>query len=135
MHILHSHHCTCLIAHMHSLFVVLFCFSVSVPVENITFLEGDEVIQLGPVDNVVATIELSCTVANEGSFQFEWTFPPSVSANQYHIRTVDATRSSIVQISQLSLDNGGDYVCQASYSSGEGESASRTITLDLRGEL
>ena len=107
---------------------------MSVPVENITFLEGDEVIQLGPVDNVVASVELSCIVANEGSFQFDWMFPTSVSSNQYHIRTVDATRTSIVQISQLSLDNGGDVVCQASYSSGEGESASRNITLDLGGE-
>ena len=82
----------------------------------------------GP-DSVVSAANLSCTVANEGSFQWQWTLPPGITFTQMWL--TDGTRTSIVQISQISGANAGDYTCQASFS---GQSADSTIGVELNGK-
>jgi len=79
----------------------------------------------GP-DNVVSAANLSCTVANEGSFQWQWTPPPGITLSQMWV--ADGTRTSIVQISQISAANAGDYTCQASFN---GDSANASIAVQL----
>ena len=79
----------------------------------------------GP-DNVVSAANLSCTVANEGSFQWEWTLPPGITLSQMWV--ADGTRTSIVQLSQISSANAGDYTCQADFT---GQSANISITVQL----
>ena len=79
----------------------------------------------GP-DNVVSAANLSCTVANEGSFQWQWTPPPGITLSQMWV--ADGTRTSIVQISQISAANAGDYTCRASFN---GTSANNSIVVQL----
>jgi len=79
----------------------------------------------GP-DNVVSAANLSCTVANEGSFQWQWTPPPGITLSQ--MWAADGTRTSIVQLSQISATNAGDYTCQATFN---GQSASTSIAVQL----
>ena len=104
--------------------------------ENITLTEGDKIIHLGP-DSVVSTIEFTCTVVNEGFFQFDLTTPNEDV--QYQMSLADAGRTSIVEVSRLSADDAGEYVCEASYDPDtlvtETSTASRTITLELEGKV
>ena len=95
-------------------------------------------IPLGPMDNVVSSYTLICSVADEGRFQWMWTFPSNDV--QYKQHDVDGTRTSIVELSQISAVNGydGDYQCQAKYhpdalpSNPDLSIAPRVFTLDLR---
>ena len=101
---------------------------VFLPTTNITFLQPPSMeppVPPGP-DNVVSVANLSCTVANEGSFQWQWTSPPRITLSQMWV--ADGTRTSIVQISQISAANAGDYTCQASFN---GQSASTSIAVQL----
>jgi len=84
---------------------------VALPTTSITFLQSsmEPAVPPGP-DNVVPAVNLSCTVANEGSFQWQWTTPPWITLSQMWV--ADGTRPSIVQISQISAANAGDYTCQ-----------------------
>ena len=94
----------------------------------ITFLQPPSMeppVPPGP-DNVVSAANLSCTVANEGSFQWQWTPPPGITLSQMWV--ADGTRTSIVQISQISAANAGDYTCQASFN---GDSANASIAVQL----
>ena len=92
------------------------------PTANITFLQMEPIV----LDNVVTAANLSCTVANEGSFKWQWT--SSSGINLAHMWVADGTRTSIVQISQISAANARDYTCQASFN---GHSASTPITVQL----
>ena len=117
--------------------VVLFpILTVDVPMETIVLSEGDERIQLGP-DRVVSTIEFTCTVVNEGVFQFEWTTPNEDV--QYQMTLADAGRTSIVEIFRLSAADAGEYECEASYHPDTlvtaPFTASRTTTLELEGKV
>ena len=98
--------------------------------QPITFLqppsmEPPAAVPPGP-DNVVSAANLSCTVANDGFFQWQWTPPPGINLSQMWV--TDATRTSIVQISQISAANAGDYTCQASFN---GTSANNSIVVQL----
>jgi len=81
----------------------------------------------GP-DDVVSVANLSCTVANEGSFQWQWTLPPGITLSQMWV--ADETRTSIVQISQISAANAGEYTCQARFY-GDIDSANTSIYVEL----
>ena len=78
------------------------------------------------VDSVVSAANLSCTVANEGSFQWQWTHPSGITLSQMWV--ADGTRTSIVQISQISAADAGNYTCRASFN---GQSATTSIALQL----
>ena len=78
---------------------------------------------------MVSAANISCTVANEGSFQWQWTLPPGITFTQMWL--TDGTRTSIVQISQISAANEGDYSCEASFN---GQSAKSTVAIQLNGK-
>ena len=107
---------------------VLYLVSVSLPMDPITFLQSPSLEPLVPPgpDSVVSAANLSCTVANEGSFQWQWTLPPGINFTQMWF--TDGTRTSIVQISQISAANAGEYTCTASF---RGQPADRTIVVQL----
>ena len=106
-----------------------FFFSlVCLPTTQITFLQSPSMeppVLPGP-DNVVSAANLSCTVANEGSFQWQWIPPPGIALSQMWV--ADGTRTSIVQIFQISAANAGIYTCQASFN---GQSANTSIAIQL----
>jgi len=100
----------------------------ALPTMSITFLQPPSMeppVPPGP-DDVVSAANLSCTVANEGSFQWQWSFPPGITLSRMWV--IDGTRTSIVQISQISAANAGDYTCQASFN---GQSDATSITVQL----
>ena len=95
---------------------------------SITFLQPPSMeppVPPGP-DNVVSASNLSCTVINEGCFHWQWTPPPGITISQMWV--ADGTRTSIVQISQISAANAGDYTCRASFN---GQSANTSIALQF----
>ena len=107
---------------------VLYLVSVSLPMDPITFLQSPSLEPLVPPgpDSVVSAANLSCTVANEGSFQWQWTLPPGINFTQMWF--TDGTRTSIVQISQISAANAGEYTCTATF---DGRSANNTTVVQL----
>ena len=106
----------------------LFLSLDDLPTTNITFLQPPSVeppVPPGP-DNVVSAANLSCTVTNEGSYQWQWTPPPGITLSQMWV--ADGNRTSIVQISQISAANAGNYTCQANFI---GQSASTSTAVQL----
>ena len=96
--------------------------------DPITFLRSpsfEPLVPPGP-DSVVSAASLSCTVANQGSFQWEWILPPDINFTQLWL--ADGNRTSIVQISQISAANTGEYTCTASFN---GRSANSTTAVQL----
>jgi len=83
----------------------------------------------GP-DNVGLAANFSCTVANEGSFQWQWTLPPGITLSQMWV--TDGTRTSIVQISTA---NAGDYTITCSASFNGLPAADTFITVQLNRKL
>ena len=84
--------------------------------EDIIFKDGDySVVTLGP-DNLQSSISLNCTVINNGSFEWQWEHNGVPVADQVFIE--DATRTSILNIDQLSHSNEGNYTCTANNSAG-----------------
>ena len=80
--------------------------------EDIVFKDGSySVVTLGS-DNIQSSISISCTVLNNGSFQWNWLLNNTVPiTNGSFIE--DATRTSILNITQLSYSNEGNYTCTA----------------------
>ena len=97
--------------------------------EDIIFKDGDySVVTLGP-DNIQSSISLNCTVINNGSFEWQWEHNGVPVTDQVFIE--DATRTSILNIDQLSHSNQGNYTCTA-ISTG-GSSLQKRVDLSLTG--
>ena len=88
---------------------------------------------LGP-DNLQSSISLSCTVVNAGTFEWQWQHNGNMLnlSGRSQILIGDATRTSILTISQLRYSNAGNYTCQAKHSLGSVNTA-REIELYLTG--
>ena len=100
--------------------------------EDIVFKDGSySVVTLGS-DNIQSSISINCTVLNNGSFQWNWLLNNTVPITD-GLFIEDATRTSILNITQLSYSNEGNYTCTAN--STAGSMASRIITMRLEGEF
>ena len=99
--------------------------------EDIIFKDGNySVVTLGP-DNIQSSISLNCTVINNGSFEWQWEHNGVPVTDQVFIE--DATRTSILNIDQLSHSNQGNYTCTANNSAGSINQ--RIINLQIIGIL
>ena len=97
--------------------------------EDIIFKDGNySVVTLGP-DNIQSSISLNCTVINNGSFEWQWEHNGVPVTDQVFIE--DATRTSILNIDQLSYSNEGNYTCTAD--STGGSSSQKRVNLSLTG--
>eukprot|EP00731_Ephydatia_muelleri_P023757 Em0016g28a len=95
--------------------VQLYDTAVSPPVmRSISFLPQPSVITLGAV-SPLASYNISCTVMNEGSFVWNWTLP--ASPIQYQMWIADGTRTTVLQLSHITSDYSGNYVCAVKYRS------------------
>ena len=74
-----------------------------------------KIVHLG-VEDIVPEVMLNCTVANQGSFSWEWTTPSNSAIINTEMKQADLTRTSILVITNLSLEAGGEYACRALYS-------------------
>ena len=86
---------------------------------EITFLSVSSDIEVGR-DNLVSSVEVSCTVAIDGQFSWSWTGPngAALDVSRTSVLTADLTCTSILKIRNLSLSDGGQYTCTASLSDG-----------------
>ena len=111
---------------------------MTVHVETITLQESNSMIQI-PADDVMSTLNLSCTVTNEGLFQFQWTLPDMTTIDSTWV--ADGSRTGILQVSGLRGNGEAEYVCQASYvpdglpTGASPSPSSRTMTLDFQGNV
>jgi hypothetical protein len=81
-----------------------------------------------------SVITLSCTVANQGRFVWEWAMPGSVSFTPL---VVDGTRTSVVEV-PMNGDSVGEYTCTARYHSDTGldpSPSTLTLTIDVERKL
>ena len=90
---------------------------------------------LGP-DNLQSSVNLSCTVVNAGSFEWQWQYNKNVIdlTDRSQILIGDATRISILTINQLRYIDHGNYTCQAKHST-ISVNETRKIELYLAGIL
>ena len=106
---------------------------------EIQFSRPNQTVEYGDNNDIVSSVEISCTVAVEGSFSITWAGPNGTitdSGDKIKIYSADTTRTSILRITQLSLMDNGTYSCEASYShpmNFDVDSATNTITLILGG--
>lgn len=63
-------------------------------------------------DSVQSSLNLTCTVDNNGTFQWSWAGP---AVNKAVTKLTDTTRTSILTISNISSFDAGNYTCTASY--------------------
>ena len=105
----------------------------------IKFLIPNQLLQYGS-NNVQSSVELSCTVINEGSFTFSWMGPNGEISNtdRTQLFLADTSRTSILIISRLNLSDSGNYTCISSYQHKALEdvpSKTATVSLTLEGNL
>ena len=105
----------------------------------IQFSSQNQALAYGLDNNIPSSIELSCTVINDGSFSITWTGPNGTIADNAKTRVLsaDTSRTSILRISQVSLSDNGTYSCEASYihfNAMSVASSTSTITLTLKGK-
>ena len=97
---------------------------------NISFLPHPSVVTIEPVASQSSYIyNISCTVVNEGSFEWKWILPTSIP---YQIWVGDGTRTSVLQLSHISSDYSGNYVCLVRYKSQTSFVANSTVTLQVK---
>ena len=82
-------------------------------VEEITFLSGSNQVVRLVADDVVSKVDLNCTVANSGAFLWEWTRASDGAVLTSNVNLADLTRTSILTIDRLSMEDRGEYVCRA----------------------
>ena len=88
---------------------------------------------LGP-DNLQSSVNLSCTVVNVGSFEWQWQYNETVLdlPGRSQILIGDATRTSILTINKLRYTDTGSYSCVVKNSQGT-VSNTTLIKLELTG--
>ena len=88
-------------------------------------------IRLG-ANQVVPQVDLTCTVAESGSYWWEWTRASDGAVFSSGMTLANLTRTSILTVDNLSMEASGEYICRAFHSNkslpfvGTG-----TIVLDL----
>ncbi len=100
----------------------------------IQFLNPDQTVVYGRNGNIPTSVELSCTVANNGSFFITWTGPNGTMLDgaSTQIYTADLSRTSILRISDVGLADNGTYTCEAMYTH-DSTSSTTNVTLNLDG--
>ena len=82
---------------------------VNVTNEVVEFVDSEpSEISLGP-DPVVSTVDLFCTVVNQGLYSWQWSFEGALFTPH---TLSDATRTSTITVSSLSAGSAGLYKCQ-----------------------
>ena len=81
--------------------------------DAIVFQGGSSLnVTLGP-DNLQSSVNISCTVVNYGSFEWQWQYNESILdlPDRSQILIGDATRTSILTINKLRYNDTGNYSC------------------------
>ena len=85
-------------------------------------------------NNLQSSVNLSCTVVNAGSFEWQWQYNDNVLdlPDRSQILIGDATRTSILTINKLRDTDAGNYLCIVEHSLGT-MNYTRLINFELTG--
>ena len=100
--------------------------------DTIVFQDGPSLtMTIGP-DNLQSSVNLSCTVVNNGSYEWQWQYNENVLdlPGCSQILIGDATRTSILAINKLRYTDAGNYSCIVRHLHGT-VSYTRLIKLEL----
>ena len=103
--------------------------------ETIVFQGGRSLtVIIGP-NNIQSSVNISCTVVNNGSFEWQWQYNENVLdlPDRSQILIGDATRTSILTINKLRYSDAGNYTCIPKYSSLGTMNHTRVTKLELTG--
>ena len=103
--------------------------------DTIVFQGGPSLtVTLLGLHNLQSSVNLSCTVVNVGSFEWQWQYNETVLdlPGRSQILIGDATRTSILTINKLRYTDTGNYTCQAKHSTSS-VNETRKIELNLAG--
>ena len=88
--------------------------AVSPPQPPIIFTQ-DQVTVVRTTD-LVSYVRLTCSVTNDAAFEWSWTGPNgAMISSSSSVFVADLTRTSVLQISSLSLSDAGSYNCTAAF--------------------
>ena len=112
--------------------------ALPIPQGPINFQQDQVTIVSHGATNLVSSERLTCSVANEGAFEWIWTGPNEANTSML---VTDLTHTGVLQISSLSLSDAGNYNCTVSYLRGDfmfplpfnAPSNSTSISLQLEG--
>ena len=90
-------------------------------------------VTLGP-DNIQSSVNIFCTVVNNGFFEWQWQYNENVLdfPGRSQILIGDATRTSILTVNKLRYTDAGNYTCIAKLSLGTANHT-RVTELELTG--
>ena len=90
---------------------------------------------LGP-ENPQSSVTLSCTVANSGTFKWQWKYNGSlVDTSRSQMWIADATRTNILVVDRLRYSDSGTYTCDVQHSTSATTPYSNNSILNLNGEF
>ena len=86
---------------------------------------------------VTKTTTINCTVSSSGLFEWQWRQNQSLISNtgKFSIFTADGTRTSILQLTGLSISDAAEYICEVRRRNEGGQYMPRTQTLSFPGTL
>ena len=86
---------------------------------------------------VTKTTTINCTVSSSGLFEWQWRQNQSLISNtgKFSIFTADGTRTSILQLTGLSVGDAAEYTCEVRRRNEGGQYMPRTQTLSFPGTL
>ena len=120
---------------------VSFCSNSQPPGETqITFQDpqSNNSVIIPTVEELKGTINttINCTISSSGLFEWRWRQNGSMVSNnaKFSIFTADGTRTSILQITGLSVSDAAEYTCEVRRRGGR-EYMTRTQTLSFSGIL
>ena len=87
---------------------------------------------------VAKTMTINCTVSSSGLFEWQWKQNQNMISNndgKFNIFTADGTRTSILQLTGLSVSDAAEYTCEVRRRNEGGQYIPRTQTLSFPGTL
>jgi hypothetical protein len=104
----------------------------NVPMDPITFTDGNMSTVLIEPQDLSSTITLSCTVVNSGSFEWQWFHNGTTIDNNSQIFIKDATRTSTLIINDFRYANLGNYTCSVTFVQSSSVSSMKIHSLGIR---
>ena len=103
----------------------------------IAFSKMSSIISLGP-DYLLPNVNISCSVVDSGVFEWIWTYEKnalSLSEESYQIFISNDTQSSTLQITNLDLQDSGNYTCSVQSPMDEIKKNMENIVLQLNSKF